>query len=124
MQGNFTYSCPTRIHFGDKALDALSAELSGFGPKVLLTYGGGSIKKTGLYDRLLTVLAAAEKSVIELAEVMPNPTADKLREGARIARENEVDLIPAVGGGSVCDYAKAVSVAAWCDDAGTVLEES
>lgn len=116
MLGNFTFSIPTRVHFGDKALDALSAELIRFGNTVLLTYGGGSIKKTGLYDRITSILEDAGKHVVELPGVMPNPTADKLRDGAALARENNVDLILAVGGGSVIDYAKAVSVSAWCDE--------
>lgn len=116
MLGNFTFSNPTRLHFGKDALQALNEELQGYGPKVLLTYGGGSIKKNGIYDQVVEILKTCGKTVVEDGGVMPNPTVEKLYEGSRIARENDVDLILAVGGGSVCDYAKAVSVSAWCKD--------
>ena len=115
MLGNFTYENPCRLHFGPNALDELPGELAKFGPKVLLTYGGGSIKRSGLYDKVIAALEAAGKTVVEVPGVMSNPTADKLREGAKVARENDVDLILAVGGGSVIDYSKAVSVSAWYD---------
>ncbi len=116
MLGNFTYCNPTKLYFGDKALDNLKTELAKYGKKVLLTYGGGSIKKTGLYDQIIAILNEAGKEIIELPGVMPNPTSDKLIEGADLARKHEVDFILAVGGGSVIDYAKAVSVSAWCND--------
>lgn len=112
MLGNFTYENPTRLHFGPDALDSLAGELSAFGPVVQLVYGGGSIKRTGIYDQVMAVLKAAGKTVVEDAGVMPNPTIEKLREGVAIARENNVDFILAVGGGSCSDYAKAVSVSA------------
>lgn len=115
MFGNYTYENPCRVHFGPNALDDLPGELAKFGPKVLLTYGGGSIKRSGLYDRVIAALGAAGKTVVEVPGVMSNPTADKLREGARVARENDVDLILAVGGGSTIDYAKGVSVSAWTE---------
>ena len=115
MLGNFTYSNPTRLHFGSEALKELASELSHFGPTVLLTYGGGSIKRNGIYDDVVAVLKACGKTIVELPGVMPNPTVVKLNEGAAIARENNVDLILAVGGGSTIDYAKAVSVATWYD---------
>ena len=116
MLGNFTYCNPTRLHFGEKALEALSGELAGYGSKVLLTYGGGSIKKSGLYQQVVDILKGCGKEVCEVPGVMPNPTVEKLYEGCRIAREHDVDLILAVGGGSVCDYAKALSVSAWCTE--------
>lgn len=115
MLGDFTYHNPCRVHFGPNALDELPGELAGYGPKVLLTYGGGSIKRNGLYDKVVAALEAAGKTVLEVPGVMSNPTADKLREGARVARENDVDLILAVGGGSTIDYAKGVSVSAWTE---------
>lgn len=115
MLGNFTYENPCRVHFGPNALDELPGELAGYGPKVLLAYGGGSIKRSGLYDRVVAALEAAGKTVLEVPGVMSNPTADKLREGAGVARENDVDLILAVGGGSTIDYAKGVSVSAWTE---------
>lgn len=116
MLGNFTYCNPTRLHFGEQALDNLSEELAKYGQRVLLVYGGGSIKRTGLYEQVTAILKESGKEVIEDAGVMPNPTVEKLYEGCKIAKENHVDLILAVGGGSVCDYAKAVSVSAWCEE--------
>lgn len=115
MLGHFTYCNPTRLHFGEDALEQLPSELKQYGRKVLLAYGGGSIKRSGLYDRIIAILADCGKEVVEISGVMPNPTVEKLYEGCRVARENNVDLILAVGGGSVCDYAKGVSVSAWCE---------
>ncbi len=115
MLGNFIYSNPTRLYFGVEVRKNLSEELKNYGSKVLLTYGGGSIKINGIYEEVLSVLRAAGKEVIELPGVMPNPTTDKLNEGSKLAREHNVDLILAVGGGSTIDYAKAVSVSAWYD---------
>lgn len=116
MLGEFMYCNPTRLYFGKEALKSLSTELKKYGNNVLLCYGGGSIKKNGIYDQVMDVLKSCKKTVIEDAGVMPNPTVEKLYEGCRLARENAVDLILAVGGGSVCDYAKAVSVSAYCED--------
>ena len=116
MLGEFTYCNPTRLHFGKEALSTLIGELDLYGKNIMLTYGGGSIKKSGLYDRVVKILNDKGKNIIELPGVMPNPTVEKLYEGAALARENNVDLILAVGGGSVCDYSKAVSVSAYCDE--------
>lgn len=116
MLGNFSYCNPTRLYFGENVLDKLSRELQKYGSKVMLIYGGGSIKKFGLYQQIIEILRDCGKEVVELPGVMPNPTVEKLYEGAKAARENDVDLLLAVGGGSVCDYAKAVSVSAWCDE--------
>lgn len=115
MLGNFTYCNPTRLHFGQDALQNLTEELKKYGPTVQLSYGGGSIKRNGIYDKVVDVLRAAGKTIVEDAGVMPNPTVEKLREGATTARTHNVDLILAVGGGSTIDYAKGVSVAAWFD---------
>lgn len=101
MQGTFTYSNPTRLHFGPDSLNALSSELQQYGSTVLLSYGKQSIKRSGLYDKIVAILQAAGKTIVEDPGVMPNPTVEKLAEGARLARENKVDLILAVGGGSV-----------------------
>ena len=109
------YSNPTRLHFGKNALDGLNQELKNYGQNVMLTYGGGSVKKSGLYDQIVKILKANGKNIIDLPDVMSNPTSVKLLEGAKLARENNVDLILAVGGGSVCDYSKAVSVSAYYD---------
>lgn len=116
MLGNFTYCNPTKLYFGKNALDGLNAELPKYGKNVLLIYGGGSIKKNGIYDKVVSALKANGKEVFEDAGVMPNPTADKLREGVARARAAKADIILAVGGGSVCDYAKAVSVSIHCDE--------
>lgn len=116
MLGNFTYCNPTKLYFGKDALNGLNKELPKYGKNVLLVYGGGSIKKNGIYDKVISVLKENGKEVFEDAGVMPNPTADKLREGVARARAAKADLILAVGGGSVCDYSKAVSVSVYCDD--------
>ncbi len=116
MLGNFTYCNPTKLYFGKDALDGLNAELPKYGKNVLLIYGGGSIKKNGIYDRVVSALRANGKEIFEDAGVMPNPTVAKLREGVARARAAKVDFILAVGGGSVCDYAKAVSVSVHCDE--------
>lgn len=116
MLGDFTYCNPTRLHFGKNAMSALTEELAKYGQTVQLIYGGGSIKRNGIYDQVIAALEAAGKTVIEDAGVMPNPTADKLREGVKIAREHSVDFLLAVGGGSCADYAKAVSVSVNCAD--------
>ena len=116
MLGNFTYCNPTKLYFGKDALDGLNEELPKYGKNVLLVYGGGSIKKNGIYDKVVAILKANGKEIFEDAGVMPNPTVDKLNEGIERARAAKADLILAVGGGSVCDYAKAVSVSVNCND--------
>ena len=110
MLGNFTYHNPTKLIFGRDALASLAAELASYGDTVQLVYGGGSIRRFGIYGQVIDVLRAAGKHIVEDSGVMPNPTIEKLREGTRIARENDVDFILAVGGGSCVDYAKAVAV--------------
>ena len=114
MLKDFTYYNPTRIHFGKTALDRLSGELANYGGKVLLVYGKGSVKKIGLYDNVVKILRDAGKTVVELGGIKPNPTYAQMMEGARLVRENKVDLILAVGGGSVIDCAKGISVSAYC----------
>lgn len=116
MLGNFTYCNPTKLYFGKDAFDGLNEELPKYGKNVLLVYGGGSIKKNGIYDKVVAILKANGKEIFEDAGVMPNPTVDKLNEGIERARAAKADLILAVGGGSVCDYAKAVSVSVNCND--------
>lgn len=116
MLGNFSYCNPTRLYFGEDSLNYLHDELSKYGPTVMLCYGSGSIKKNGIYDQVMDILKASGKTVVEDAGVMPNPTVEKLYEGCRLAKENNVDFILAVGGGSVCDYAKAVSVSVYCEE--------
>lgn len=116
MLGNFTYCNPTKLYFGKSAIDGLNEELPKYGKNVLLVYGGGSIKKNGIYDKVIGLLEANGKTVYEDAGVMPNPTVEKLYEGIERAKKAKADLILAVGGGSVCDYAKAVSVSVNCKE--------
>ncbi len=116
MLGNFTYCNPTKLYFGKDALDGLNEELPKYGKNVLLVYGGGSIKSNGVYDKVIKILKDNGKNVFEDAGVMPNPTSEKLNEGLARAKAAKADLILAVGGGSVCDYAKAVSVSVNCND--------
>lgn len=116
MLGNFTYCNPTRLYFGKDALDGLNKELPKFGKNVLFVYGGGSIKKNGIYDKVLEICVKNGKNVFEDAGVMPNPTTDKLHEGIERARACKAEFILAVGGGSVCDYAKALSASVHLDD--------
>ncbi len=116
MQGNFQFHNPTRLHFGENALDFLADELKNYGPTVQLSYGGGSVKKNGIYDQVMAILKKAGKTVVDDGGVMPNPTLERMLEGAARAKANNVDLILAVGGGSTIDYAKGVSVSAWCDE--------
>lgn len=116
MLGNFTYCNPTKLYFGKNALDGLNEQLPKYGKNVLLVYGGGSIKKNGIYDKVVAILKENGKNIFEDAGVMPNPTNEKLNEGVARAKAAKADLILAVGGGSVCDYAKAVSVSVNCND--------
>ncbi len=116
MLGNFSYANATKLYFGDDSLKFLNDELPKYGKNIQLIYGGGSVKKNGIYDAVVDILMANGKNIVEDAGVMPNPTVEKLREGVKIARENKVDLLLAMGGGSCCDYAKAVSVAVNCDE--------
>ena len=112
----FTYNYPVKIYFGEKAAaNNLAAELAKVGPNIMLAYGGGSIKKNGIYDELLGVLKDAGKTVTEFAGIMSNPTYAKVQEGAVLAKEKNIDFILAVGGGSVIDCCKIVSAQAKLD---------
>ena len=116
MLGNFSYCNPAKLYFGDQSLDYLNEELPKYGKNVVLIYGGGSIKKNGIYDDVVKILEAQGKNVAEISGAMPNPTLAKLYEGIEIARQHQADFLLAVGGGSVCDYAKAVSVSVNCEE--------
>lgn len=116
MLGNFSFCNPTKLYFGDESLNYLNTELPKYGENVVLIYGGGSIKKNGIYDDVIRILNENGKNVAEIPGVMPNPTVDKLYEGVEIARKHQADLLLAVGGGSVCDYTKAVSVSVNCEE--------
>ena len=112
----FIYSYPTKVYFGEKAAQQhLEAELAKVGPNVLLAYGGGSIKRNGIYDELTDILRKAGKRIVEFTGIMSNPTYAKVQEGAKLAREEKIDFILAVGGGSVIDCCKIVSAQAKAD---------
>ena len=115
MKFDFTYYNPTKIYFGKTALGNLSDELKNYGENILLIYGKNSVKKSGLYDKVIEILNSANKKVTELSGIKSNPSYSQLLEGARLVRENNVDLILAVGGGSVIDCAKGISVSAYCE---------
>lgn len=115
MKFDFNYYNPTKIYFGKNALDNLKGELCGFGKNILLMYGKNSIKKIGLYDQIIKILTEADKNITELSGIKPNPTYSQVMEGARFVRENNIDLILAVGGGSTIDCAKAISVSAYSE---------
>ena len=106
---NFVYEYPTKVCFGKgAAAQHLSGILAAYGPNVLLAYGGGSIKKNGVYEEITGILKEAGKRITEFAGIMSNPTWEKVKEGAGLARDNKVDLVLAVGGGSVIDCCKIV----------------
>lgn len=109
---NFTFSYPTKVYFGKGAAENMKAELTKYGPTVMLAYGGGSVKKSGVYDQMVDLLKRAGKTVVDFSGIMPNPTYAKVQEGAALAREKGVDFILAVGGGSVIDCCKIVSAQA------------
>ena len=109
----FTYSYPVKVYFGEKAAaNNLTAELAKVGTNVLLAYGGGSIKKNGVYDELMSILKDVGKDVTEFTGIMSNPTYAKVQEGAALAKEKSIDFILAVGGGSVIDCCKIISAQA------------
>ncbi len=116
MLYDFKFYNPTKIHFGRESLGKLKEELSNYGDTILLAYGKAAIKRIGLYDKVVTILKDSGKTIIELEGVMPNPTYAKVLEGTELVRKHNVDLILAVGGGSVVDYAKAVAGSAYCEE--------
>ena len=113
---NFTFTYPTKVYFGKGAAENIKAELAKYGDTVMLAYGGGSIKKNGVYDEITAMLKEAGKTIVEFSGIMPNPTYAKVQEGAKLARQNNVSLILAVGGGSVIDCCKIVSAQAKLDE--------
>lgn len=116
MNLDFTYTNPTTIYFGKQSLDNLKEELKNYGNTVMIAYGKGAIKKIGLYDQVVEILKESGKEIVELTGIMANPTYDKVAEGAELVRKHNVDLILAVGGGSVIDCAKGISVSAYCEE--------
>lgn len=110
---NFIFSYPTKVYFGEgSAKEAFQQELPKMGTRVMLAYGGGSVKKSGVYDELKGMLTQAGKEVVDFSGIMPNPTYEKVQEGVKLAKEQKVDFILAVGGGSVIDCCKVISAQA------------
>lgn len=110
---NFIYENKTKVYFGKGCVkEYLTSVAKHYGNHVMLAYGGGSVKKNGIYDEVVEYLNAAGKEVTDFSGIMPNPTYAKVLEGARLANENQIDLIVAVGGGSVIDCCKIVSAQA------------
>ncbi len=116
MLFDFEFYNPTKIYFGKNAIDKLGNELNKYGPNILLVYGKTAIKKIGLYDKVVEILSSCNKNIVELPGIRPNPTYAQVLRGAELVRKNNIDLILAVGGGSVIDCAKAISVSAYCED--------
>ncbi|MDR7855805.1 iron-containing alcohol dehydrogenase [Tissierella sp.] len=108
---NFNYNIPTKVFFGEGKINFLAKQIKKYGSRVLLTYGGGSIKKTGIYDKVVQILKENDIPYFELSGIEPNPKVESVVEGVRICRENNIDFILAVGGGSTIDCSKAISAA-------------
>ena len=119
---NFVYDIPTKVYFGENQLGNLGAELSKYGKKVLLTYGGGSIKRIGLYDKIVEEIKKAGLELYELSGIDPNPRISSVNAGAEICKKENIDVLLAVGGGSVLDCTKYIGAAAYYDgDAWDIL---
>ena len=112
MNSNFVYDIPVKVYFGENKLSHLGEELRKFGKRVLVTYGGGSIKRIGLYDRVMQELKKADMEIFELSGIEPNPRIESVREGARLCKEHNIDVLLAVGGGSTIDATKFMAAGA------------
>ena len=111
----FTYSIPTKIYFGKGQLNSLGNVISDYGKKVLLVYGGGSIKKTGVYDIVCSQLKQMKIQIYELSGIEPNPKIDSVRKGIAVCKQESIEAVIAVGGGSVIDAAKFIAAGACVD---------
>ncbi len=111
----FVYDIPTKVYFGENQLGHLGEELARYGSKVLVCYGGGSIKKSGLFDKVTAEIEKAGLTYFELSGIKPNPRVESVNRGAKICRKEGIDVILAVGGGSVIDCAKFTAAAAFYD---------
>ena len=124
MNSKFVYEIPTKVYFGEGQLGHLGEELSVYGKRVLLVYGGGSIKKTGLYDQIQKEIKKQGLECFELSDVEPNPRISSVKEGAKICKEKKIDVLLAVGGGSVIDCTKFIGAATYYEgDAWDLLEQ-
>lgn len=113
---NFVHNIPTKLYFGKGQIRHLADALDPFGKKVLLAYGGGSIRKTGLYDTVMDILNRGGFKATELAGIEPNPRIESVEEGVRLCKENEIDVILAVGGGSTIDCCKAIAAGVFYEE--------
>lgn len=107
---NFIFQNATKVYFGKGVAKEYLEDLTAHAQTILLAYGGGSIKRNGIYDEITGILKDAGKTIVEFSGIMANPTYAKVQEGAKLARDNNVDMILGVGGGSVMDCCKAVSL--------------
>ncbi len=105
---NYVHNIPTKIYFGKGQISHLDESLRPFGKNVLLTYGGGSIKKTGLYDQVMAILKEGDFNVTELSGIEPNPRIESVARGIKLCKDNDIDAVLAVGGGSTIDCSKAI----------------
>lgn len=112
---SFIYDIPTKVYFGEHQLCHLGEELRKYGTRVLLTYGGGSIKKTGLYDEVVAEIKKAGLELFELSGIAPNPRIDSVRQGAELCKKEKIDVLLAVGGGSTIDATKYMAAGACVD---------
>lgn len=112
---NFTYNIPVKVYFGRDQLNYLGEELRKYGRRVLLAYGGGSMKRTGLYDRVISILQSNGLDYWELGGIEPNPKIDSVRQGAEICKQNKIDVLLSVGGGSTLDCTKWIAAGACAD---------
>ena len=112
---NFIYNIPTKVYFGENQFSHLPEELGKFGSRVLMTYGGGSIKKIGLYDKVMDEMKKAGLEVFELSGIEPNPRIDSVRKGAQMCKEHNIDVLLAIGGGSTIDATKFMAAGACVD---------
>ena len=112
----FVYDIPTKVYFGANQLEGnLGSELRKYGVRVLLVYGGGSIKKIGLYDKVVDEIKKAGMELYELSGIEPNPRIESVRKGAELCKEKEIDVVLAVGGGSTIDASKFIAAGACVD---------
>ena len=116
---NFIFKVPTAIYFGKGQLDRLGMVTAEYGKKALLVYGGGSIKRNGIYERVIQLLQEEGVSYLELPGVDPNPRIDTVRKGVRICKEHGIDVVLPIGGGSSIDCAKVIAAGA-CYDGGAL----
>ena len=109
---NFSFYNPVRLHFGKGQIDQLRKELPQHGQNILVVYGGGSIKKNGLYDEVMSLLTELKMNIFEISGVEPNPRVETARKGIEICKKESIDVILAVGGGSVIDCTKLIAAGA------------